>query len=113
MCPEIHYVVNPERREVIAYTDNTCHHAVLSVLRRLPYRSRYCYVLRNGNMPNKFRVVVKCHPEDEFDAEIGKKIAKKRLLDNYWKSRHKAEHRIKQELEAEVASINEVISKLR
>lgn len=28
--------------------------------------------------------VSKCHPNDEFDLEVGKKLAKKRLLNNYY-----------------------------
>lgn len=29
--------------------------------------------------------VAKCHPNDEFDFEVGKKLAKERLLDNYYR----------------------------
>lgn len=29
--------------------------------------------------------VAKCHPNDKFDFEVGKKLAKARLLDNYYR----------------------------
>lgn len=40
-------------------------------------------VLRNRR--DSLRGVAKCHPNDEFDFEVGKKLAKKRLLDNYYR----------------------------
>ena len=40
-------------------------------------------VLRNRR--DSLRGVAKCHPNDEFDYEVGKKLAKARLLDNYYK----------------------------
>ena len=40
-------------------------------------------VLRNRR--DSLRGVAKCHPNDEFDYEVGKKLAKARLLDNYYR----------------------------
>ena len=40
-------------------------------------------VLRNRR--DSLRGVAKCHPNDEFDFEVGKKLAKARLLDNYYR----------------------------
>lgn len=40
-------------------------------------------VLRNRR--DSLRGVAKCHPNDEFDFEVGKKLAKERLLNNYYK----------------------------
>ena len=37
------------------------------------------------NRRDSLRGVAKCHPNDEFDIEVGKKLAKARLLDNYYK----------------------------
>lgn len=39
-------------------------------------------VLRNRR--DSLRGVAKCHPNDEFDFEVGKKLAKERLLNNYY-----------------------------
>lgn len=41
-------------------------------------------------MPNVFEGVAHCHPDDTFDADIGKRIALSRLLKQYHKSRRKA-----------------------
>ena len=40
-------------------------------------------VLRNRR--DSLRGVAKCHPNDEFDFEVGKKLAKARLLNNYYR----------------------------
>ena len=40
-------------------------------------------VLRNRR--DSLRGVAKCHPNDEFNFEVGKKLAKARLLDNYYR----------------------------
>ena len=37
------------------------------------------------NRRDSLRGVAKCHPNDEFDYEVGKKLAKARLLDNYYR----------------------------
>ena len=37
------------------------------------------------NRRDSLRGVAKCHPNDEFDFEVGKKLAKERLLDNYYR----------------------------
>ena len=108
MCPEIKYAVNEKKREVVAYTKGTSGDAVRAVLRRLPERIYFDGAYK-GLMPDEFRITVKCDPEDVFDAEVGKKLARKRLLDNYWRSRHKAEHRIKVEIEGQIAKALEVV----
>lgn len=40
-------------------------------------------------MPDTFSVVVRCHPDDEFDEEKGKLLALNRLADKYTKSLNK------------------------
>jgi hypothetical protein len=35
-------------------------------------------------MPNEFRAVVQCDERDEFDPEVGKRIARERILDRYY-----------------------------
>lgn len=37
-------------------------------------------------MPDEFKVVVKCHPDDEFSEYVGRHIAKHRVLDKWHKS---------------------------
>ena len=40
-------------------------------------------------MPNTYSVVVRCHPDDEFDEEKGKRLALDRLADKYTNSLNK------------------------
>lgn len=40
-------------------------------------------------MPDTFSVVVRCHPDDKFDEEKGKRLALDRLADKYTKSLNK------------------------
>ena len=35
-------------------------------------------------MPDDFKVIVTCDPRDEYDFEVGKQIAKKRLMKKYY-----------------------------
>lgn len=43
---------------------------------------------------DKFTGVAKCHPEDIFDEEVGKRIAKQRVLDKYSEARVNALNRV-------------------
>jgi hypothetical protein len=40
-------------------------------------------------MPSEYRAVVQCDERDEFDPEIGKRIAKARILDRYYPALNK------------------------
>lgn len=89
----IHYFVNKKRRTVIAVLGNTANDEMNSIYRKsggvyIPWE-----VEEAAKMPRSFRVEVVCAPEDEFSEEVGKKIAKKRVLDNYDRSRKKAHKR--------------------
>jgi hypothetical protein len=109
MCPEIKFAVNEEKREVIAYTKGTAYDAVRYVERKLPVSVEFFGMYNKGVMPDEFRSTVVCHPDDIFDANEGKKIARKRLLDKYWRSRHKAVARIKKEINAQMGKVNAVM----
>lgn len=37
-------------------------------------------------MPDCFKVIVTCDPRDEYDFEVGTQIAKKRIMDKYYKA---------------------------
>lgn len=93
----IHYYVNAKKRSVIGVLKNTDMDAVNHVMRRQP--DLPWAVMNAGVMPKEFRTEVLCAPTDEFDVEVGKQIAKKRLLDNYDRSRTKAEKRMADAME--------------
>lgn len=50
-------------------------------------------------MPNRFKVSVVCSDEDVWDEEEGKRIAKAKLLRNYYASLDKRINRFKREFE--------------
>ena len=84
----INYIVIPERRMVKAILENTTYDAcnrIDKMMRDTPF----CACSDKYLMPNRFVVEVPCDERDEFDAEFGKRRAKKILLDNYHKSLYK------------------------
>ena len=113
MCPEIKYAVNEDAKQVIAYTKGTAYDAIRYVERKLPMGVEFYGMFMKGLMPDEFRNVVTCQPDDVFDVEEGKKIARKRLLDKYWRSRHKAVTRIKNEINTQMAMVTTALAPLK
>lgn len=82
----IKYFVNEDKRQVIAVLENTKWDAC-NKIEKMIAETEFCLAICNKYlMPNQFKVTVTCDPRDEFDVEVGKKIAKKRLLKNYYVS---------------------------
>ena len=82
----IKYFVNKDKRQVIAILENTKWDA-FNKINKMVVDTEFCVVPNNKYlMPNQFKVTVTCDPRDEFDVETGKKIAKKRVLKNYYAS---------------------------
>ena len=82
----IKYFVNEEKRQVIAVLENTKWDAY-NKIEKMIADTEFCLVPGGKYlMPSQFKVTVTCDPRDEFDAEVGKKIAKKRVLKNYYAS---------------------------
>ena len=84
----IKYFVNEEKRQVIGVLENTRYDAMRKIDKMLDDTDFCCYG-EKYMMPSEFRTVVTCDHRDEFDVEIGKKIAKERLLKNYYASMDK------------------------
>ena len=101
----IKYIVLEEKKQVIAVLSNTSNDAynkAMKMCRELSERCPNIYICPNPNkmkMPNSFRVTVPCDPEDEFNPEIGKDIAKRICLENYYKSLDKRIDRFVADLE--------------
>ena len=83
----VKYIVNKEKGVVVAYLDKDATLAFKTknirefsenVSNRLPYRicGRYCDVYKE---PFTFRAVAKLHPKDEWNEELGKRIALDKL----------------------------------
>ena len=80
----IKYYVNEEKRQVIGVLSNTRWDAV-NKINKMIRDTDFCFCpCEKYMMPTEFRVVVQCDERDEFDPEVGKKIAKTRILDRYY-----------------------------
>jgi hypothetical protein len=82
----IKYFVNEKKRQVIGLLSNTQWDAI-NKIDKMVRDTDFCFCpSEKYMMPSEFRVVVQCDERDEFDPEIGKKIAKERILKNYYAS---------------------------
>jgi hypothetical protein len=80
----IKYFVNEEKKQVIGLLENTRWDAYNKIC-KMVRDTDFCVVPNEKYMmPSEFRVVVQCDDRDEFDPEVGKNIAKKRILDRYY-----------------------------
>lgn len=82
----IKYFVNEEKRQVIAVLENTKWDACNKIEKMIADTEFCLTICKKYLMPNQFKVTVTCDPRDEFNVEVGKKIAKKRVLKNYYAS---------------------------
>ena len=82
----IKYFVNEEKRQVVGLLDGTRWDAI-NKINKMMLDTDFCLCMCGKyEMPNEFRAVVTCDPSDEFNAEVGKQIAKQRILDRYYAS---------------------------
>lgn len=87
----IKYYEVPEKRQVIAVMNNTQYDSI-NKIRKIMNQSGYYFSpmsereMESYMMPDDFKVVVTCDERDEYSFEVGKQIAKNRLLKNYRKS---------------------------
>lgn len=87
----VKYVVLPEKRIVKAVITNCEYDAIDMINERfLPTVTSGLFVMapQSKNMEkflmrDTYIAVARCHPEDEFDVELGKKIAYEKLCDKY------------------------------
>lgn len=81
----IRYEVNEEKRTVVAIIDNTECDAIVMVdkmFRNTPFRTDHLYHqhMRKYYIKDTYVGVAKCNPDDEWDEEVGKELARKRVL---------------------------------
>ena len=89
------YYVNEEKRTVVARPDITArmtHNEIIDKLfdcfqysgvKTITTVDEVIYGAVDGM--NKFRGIAKCAPEDTFDEKIGKAVARKKLIDRYYR----------------------------
>ena len=85
----IKYVVLPEQRKVIGYIDGTKNDAIKKIMRLTHGTGLAVTDCKKYVMPDCFKAEVVCDPEDEWNEEEGKRIAKERVMKRYYKSFHK------------------------
>ena len=90
------FEVIPEHRIVKAEINDCEFDAISKFNRKFLAHSTSSLTLTPANcydekfmMQNTYSVVVRCHPDDEFDEEKGKRLALDRLADKYTKSLNK------------------------
>lgn len=80
----IKYFVNEEKRQVIGLLEGTQWDA-FNKINKMMRDTGFCFCMgEKYMMPSEFRAVVNCDPADEFNVEVGKRIAKQRILDRYY-----------------------------
>lgn len=104
----IKFYVLEKQRSVVAVLSNTGDDCKRYVEKRVPFMTKR--MIKASEMPASFRVCVSCHEDDVFDAAVGKDIAKKRILSNYWASRKKAMSRVTSEMKKLAEEMNAAIS---
>lgn len=82
----IKYYHLKERNEVIAVLENTRCDAISKIFKILDCTKSLGCDLTKYVMPSSFRAVAKCHPADEWNLEIGEKVAKEKLMRKYYKA---------------------------
>lgn len=86
----VEFIVRPEDRAVVAQI-RMCSS---DVLKTFESKSGITTDLFFGREAYKFAMqtymksVAKCHPDDEFNEEVGKKLAYKKLRQKYWRKYH-------------------------
>lgn len=81
----IKYYVLPEQRKVVAVLKGTKYDCVFKIQRALVNSTLACWDYDKYLMPNCFKAVAKCDPADTFDEEVGKNIAKTKLMERYYR----------------------------
>lgn len=117
----IHYIVNEKERMVIALLKNTKRDAISAAnvwtgADNWESKNRIDFVVHADKkylMPDKFTGIARCDDEDEWNEEIGKQIARNRVLDKYHRSLNKVVRKINNDIQEEAARFNERVSKLR
>lgn len=117
----IRYIVNEKERMVIALLEHTKRdaiHAASVWTGSCDWNNtnRINLIIRadkNYLMPDKFTGIARCDDEDKWNEEIGKQIARDRVLDKYHRSLNKAVRKINKDIQAEAARFNDRVSKLR
>lgn len=93
----IKYIVIPEKKQTIGILTN-CEYDAVNRIEKLMGDGFHLCDLRKYMMPHTFKATVTCYPGDEYNEEEGKRRAKKKLLQNYYRSVDKRIDKFREEL---------------
>lgn len=102
----IKYSVMEDQQKVMAILDNVRFDACKQIEKQLRNSNIKFECTAEYLMPKTFKAVVKVQAPDVFDIEVGKKLAKKKVLDHYYRSLHKRVNKF-------VASMEKTTSELK
>ena len=91
----VNYIIDEKNGVVVAEIDECRHDAIDELNNRfIPNVTSGIHVVWNYENPkfmmkNKYRAVAKCHEEDTWDEEFGKRVACAKLTDVYHRSMNK------------------------
>lgn len=90
----IKYYVNEKKRMVVAVLggvdENVSEDALIYYFKNCGRFIREIAYNQSFYIKNKYVGVAKCHPDDAFDVETGKEIAKAKCLSKYYRDRDRA-----------------------
>ena len=98
--------VIPSQRKVIATLNNCEADAFYTIRKRLPQYieiDAYMFMIKPA-----YKAIVKCHPDDEFDAAIGEEIARKRVIAKYNRDMARLLKKVSADLRESVSKIEAV-----
>lgn len=81
----IKYYSIPSQKKTVAILTNTSLDAI-NKIKKLTHDISWMWCTDKYMMPHSFRVTVSCTDGDTYDEELGKEIAKKKLLKKYYKA---------------------------
>ena len=98
----IKYIQIPEKKMTIAILEDCRYDAVVKIAKILDSTSSLRFNPEKYLMSNSFKAIAKCAPDDVWDEDVGKAVAKAKVMKKYYKSYDKR-------LDAFVDELNEVM----
>ena len=80
----IKYYTNPSKNQTIAVLDNTRFDFV-NKAEKLMSGTNLCVCHSKYLMPNTYKASVYCSADDVYDEKVGREMAKKKVLDKYYR----------------------------
>lgn len=115
----IRYIVNEEKKTVVAILESVNKYgevmteidAFRKLRKILGHSNASAYTHPYLMMESRYVAKATCHGDDEFDVAKGKKIAKRKVKDKYYKALDRRLLRYSEDLQKEAGLIKERVSK--